>query len=98
MSSDSITNFCPAESQLPFRLLFHGKMQLLTRFPAEFPRSSTKQYLADHFAVRSACWIQGKETAMRSFVELFFFPIWLAQRKAKTLISKTPSSDCLHPL
>ena len=88
------------QSPLPFRLLlnlFHGKMQLLTGFPAEFPGCPMKQYLADHFAVHSACWIQGKETAMRSFGKLFFSDL-ACPAESQESDQQTPSSNRLHPL
>lgn len=75
MSSGSITDFHPAESPLPLNLLLslvHGKMQLLSRFPAAFPGYPMEQDLAGHFTVHSVCWLQGKETTMRSLGKMFF--------------------------
>lgn len=75
MSSGSITDFHPAESSQPLNLflsLIHGKMQLLSRFPAAFPGYPMERYLADHFTVHSVCWLQGKETTMRSLGKMFF--------------------------
>lgn len=93
MSSGSITDFHPAESPLPlnpFLSLVQGKMQLLSRVPAAFPGYPMEQYLADHFTVHSVCWLQGKETTMRSLGKMFLFPsdFWLAQWKSRSVVNK----------
>lgn len=105
ISSGSITDFQPAESPLPPNLLVslvHGKMQPLSRFPAAFPGYPMQQYLADHFPVHSVCWLQGKETTMRSLGKMvcfFFFPSDLACRvEIQECGQQTASRDSRHPL
>lgn len=71
--------------------LVHGKMQLLSRFPAAFPGYPMEWYLADHSTVQSVCWLQGEGNNNEiTWKDLFFLflQIWLAQWKSRSVVNK----------
>lgn len=101
MSSGSITNFHPAESPLPLNVLLslvHGKMQLLSRFPAAFSGYPMEQHLTDHCALCLLAPGEGNNNEITCKDGFFFPPDLACPAEIQEGGQQTVSRDSLHPL